>query len=338
MIEHHAAADPVVVALGHTFPDLALERSVLEPIGASVVDGRAVPREAPLWARAAGILLGTAVRLDAAWFARLPRCRAVVRYGIGVDNVDLAAAQSRGIPVSNVRDYCTDEVAEHALACILALQRALPYWDRLVRTGSWRGPRAPHLLRLSRATLGVVGLGQIGRAVAWRAARIFGRVLGYDPAAPAAGRREEVVRVGSLSELLAASDAITLHVPLTDSTRNLIDAGALRQMKPGACLINVSRGGLVDEAALFAALDEGHLAGAALDTFVNEPLPAADPLIKNERLILSPHVAWMSDTSALELRRRASEEMARLLTGKPAQFPITSGISQEPPGGVRDSA
>ena len=319
------AERPTVIAIGQTWPDLSIEQEVLGEAGADVVDGRGLQPDDPLWAAASGVLLGTAYKLDAARLAALPRCRGVVRYGIGYDNVDVAAAEALGLVVGIVRDYCIDEVAEHAIACALSLARALPHWDRNVRSGAWRSGDKPRLRRLSALSFGIVGFGLIGRTVAEKARGLFGQILIHDPLAnlTEADRAAGYLFVEALPDLLAQSDILTVHVPLTDATRGLLDARALARMKPSASVINVSRGGIVDEDALLDAVRAGRLAGAALDTFVKEPLPAGHPLIGEPRILLSPHVAWLSEEAELSLRRRASEELAQILRGALPGSPVT---------------
>jgi D-3-phosphoglycerate dehydrogenase len=300
---------------------------LLAAVGARVIDGNRLPPDSPFWGEVAGVLLGTAERLSAARLRAMPNCRAVVRYGIGYDNVDIAAAKELGIVVGIVRDYCVDEVAEHTIACAMALSRGLVTWDRKVRGGEWRRGAAPRLQRVSGLCFALVGFGLIGRAVARRARALFGRVVVFDPwSAPTS---EELAQgfefLSSLDDLLIVADVLTVHVPLTPETRGLIGETALRRLKPSALVINVSRGGIVNEAALLDAISRGTLRGAAIDTFVEEPLPADHPFIGEPRILLSPHVAWLSDESVVALRQRASEEMCLALKGEPLSAPVPLG-------------
>jgi D-3-phosphoglycerate dehydrogenase / 2-oxoglutarate reductase len=317
-----------VVALGHSWGDLKIEEEILAAAGARIVDGRNLPADDPVWANVAGVLLGTADRLDRARLEVLAKsgCRAVVRYGIGYDNVDAAAATELGMVVAIVREYCIDEVAEHAVASALSLARGLSYWDRSIRAGAWRGSARPSMHRLSMLCFGVVGFGLIGRTAALKAKGLFGRVLVYDPAVQlsAEDRALGLEAAESLDALLGEADLVSVHLPLIPATRNLIDAAGMARMKPTAYVINVSRGGIVDEAALLEAVRNGRLAGAALDTFTKEPLPADDPLIGEPRILLSPHVAWLSDEAAVDLRRLASKEMVLVLKGETPTTPVTS--------------
>lgn len=318
---------PVVIALGHSWRDLKIEERVLAGAGAEIVDGNGLSADDPAWANVAGVLLGTADKLDRERLAKLAEagCKGVVRYGIGYDNVDAVAATELGMVVAIVREYCIDEVAEHAVASALSLARGLPYWDRSIRAGAWRGSERPSMHRLSKLCFGVVGFGLIGRTAAIKAKGLFGSVLVYDPAVAlsAEDRALGLEAAASLDELLGAADFVSVHLPLVPATRNLIDTAGLARMKPTAYVINVSRGGIVDEAALLEAVKSGKLAGAALDTFAREPLPADDPLIGEPRILLSPHVAWLSDEAAVDLRRLASEEMVLVLRGEKPTTQVT---------------
>ena len=315
-----------VLALGHTFPDLSIEQGVLAAAGARVIDGNGLPLGSPVWAEVLGVLLGTGERLTEARLRAMPQCRAVVRYGIGYDDIDVAAAKELGIAVGIVRDYCIDEVAEHTTACALALSRGLVAWDRNVRAGEWRRGATPRMQRISRLCFALVGYGLIGRAVARRARALFGRVAIFDPWAALAPEdlAQDFEFASSLDDLLTAADVLSVHVPLTPETRGLIDDAALRRLKSSAIVINVSRGGIVDEIALLHAVGRGALRGAALDTFVQEPLPAGHPFLDEPRILLSPHVAWLSDESLIALRERASEEMCRALEEKPLSAPVSA--------------
>lgn len=321
-----AGGQPLVVAIGQTWPDLAIEEQVLGPHGVRIIDGRGLSADDAVWTEAAGVLLGTAHKADGAFLRRLGNGRGVVRYGIGYDNVDIAVADELGLVVAIVRDYCIDEVAEHAIASALSLARGLPHWDRSVRAGNWRGKDGPRLRRISNLYFGVIGFGLIGRVVAAKGAGLFGRVGIYDPWAAIGDddRRLGYEFHSGLAALLDKVDVLTVHVPLTDATSGLIDGTAMRRMKRGSIIINVSRGGIVDEGALMAEVSSGHIGAAALDTFTREPLHADDPLAQVPNILLSPHVAWLSEESAVALRQRAAEEMALILDGRPPSAPVSA--------------
>jgi D-3-phosphoglycerate dehydrogenase len=256
--------------------------------------------------------------------AALPRLRLVSRYGVGVDVVDTDAARERGVWVCNVPDYGTTEVALHAVAMLLALLRNLAGHDREVRAGRWDHRLGGRLPRPGSLTLGVVGLGRIGRMTLERAAPWFGSCVGYDPHLPDDAWPAGAERLG-LEELFARSDVVTLHLPLTRETRGLVDADLLARMPPGSYLVNTARGGLVDPDAVLAALDDGRLAGVALDVLPEEPPPVGTPLLAHPRALVTPHVAWYSVDAEVELRRKAAEnvvEWAR--TGRPT-YPVVEG-------------
>ncbi|HUA29516.1 MAG TPA: C-terminal binding protein [Streptosporangiaceae bacterium] len=241
--------------------------------------------------------------------ARLPRCRLVLRWGVGYEQIDVAAATELGIAVGNAPTYCTIDVAEHALALLLSVSRQIVARHEQLRQGLWRsGPTAPR--RLSGSTVGVVGLGRIGRRMAALCAATGARVIGYDPAT---GQIPGVENVG-LDELLARADYVTLHVPLMAQTRHLIRAGTLALMKQDAVLINTSRGAIVHQDDLVQALSAGRIAGAALDVFEDEPLPADHPVRALPSVVLTPHEAALSPAAVSDLRReicRATTDFLR---------------------------
>jgi len=255
--------------------------------------------------------------ITAAVFEALPQLGLVSRYGVGVDVVDTDAAQRHGVWVCNVPDYGTTEVALHAVAMLLALLRNLAGHDREVRTGHWDYHLGGELRRPSSLTLGVVGLGRIGRMTAERAAPWFSAVVGYDPYLPDVAWPQGFERVGIL-DLFARSSAVTLHLPLTEDTRGLVGIELLGSMPPGSYLVNTSRGGLVDLDALLDALDSGQLAGAALDVLPQEPPPDDHPLLTHPRALITPHVAWYSAEAEVELRRKAAQNIVDWAqTGRP---------------------
>jgi len=245
----------------------------------------------------------------------LPRLRFLARYGVGVDGIDVAAATQRGIPVVNVPDYGTDEVATHAVGLLLALARKLPRLDRQTRAGRWSVFEVQPIHRLVGQTVGIVGCGRIGSRIARKLAGFDVRLLAHDPYL-----REYPPGVSPvpLDRLLAESDYVTLHCPLTAETHHLIDATALARMKPTAVLVNTARGGIVDTAALTGALAAGRLGGAGLDVTEPEPLEPGHPLLHMEQAIVTPHAAWYSEEGRADLKRRVAEEAVRvLLRGEP---------------------
>ncbi|GHB70644.1 dehydrogenase [Streptomyces viridiviolaceus] len=251
---------------------------------------------------AVALIVGYA-RVDDALLDRLPHLRILATMSAGHDMIDTAAARRRGLWVTNLPDAATEDVAVHALASALSLVRDLPRADSVVRTGGWNADfavpadGAPLPRRASELTLGLVGLGRIARKLATLAAPVFGRVAACDPYADPALWPEGVERYESLDALAAATDVLSLHLPLTPSTHGLVDAKVLDRMRPGSFLVNVARGELVAPDALVDAVDTGRLAGAALDVFPVEPPPADDPLRHHPRIRLSPHSAYLTDAS-----------------------------------------
>ncbi|MDQ7842227.1 MAG: C-terminal binding protein [Armatimonadota bacterium] len=313
-----------VVVTDYVFPSLDIEREVLGAIGAELVALQA-SREAelvPAVGDADGLLVCYApVTRRVIEAAR--RCRVIARYGIGLDNVDLAAAAERGIVVTNVPDYCVDEVSDHALALLLACARRIVDLHDRVRSGRWDARDAVPIHRLRGQVLGLVGLGKIPRALAAKAQALGLEVIAADPYVDAETMKRLGVRKVELAELLAESDFVSVHAPLLPETRGLIGEDALRRMKPTAYLINTARGPIVDEQALARALREGWIAGAALDVLATEPPGPDHPLRGLDRVVLTPHVAFYSEESLQELQRKAAEEVARVLTGQPPRYAVS---------------
>jgi phosphoglycerate dehydrogenase-like enzyme len=245
---------------------------------------------------AVALLIGGYLPVTAALLDALPTLRIVATMSVGVDTVDVAAARERGIWVANVPGAATEEVAVHAFAMGLSLLRGLPFLDRAVRAGGWDDVTEP-LLRPSEATLGVLGMGRIGRRLATLGQAVYGQVIAHDPLAGPDAWPPGVERVGR-DALLERAHVLSLHLPLVPETHHAIDAAALARMRPGAFLVNVSRGGVLDPRALLDALDGGRLGGAALDVLEVEPPAPADPLVRHPRTLVTPHLAYYSGASA----------------------------------------
>jgi D-3-phosphoglycerate dehydrogenase len=310
---------PRVLVTDHTFAPLDVEEALLQPLGA-VLDAhqcKTAEQLLPLVADADAVLTQFA-RVDAPVIAAMKRARVIVRYGIGVDNVDLEAARAHGIPVCNVPDYCIDEVADHTLAFLLALTRqVVPHCLRL-RDGQW-GLAVPltEFRTLRDLTVGVVGFGRIGRAVVRRLVPFGGAVRVFDPAVTAGDiEKAGATACRSLDELLAGCDVLTLHCPSTAQTRRMIGAAALAGLNRGAVLLNLARGDLVDTPALLAALESGQVGAAGLDVFDVEPLPAGHPLLKRPNVIVAPHIASVSPKAMRRLREGAARAVACALRGE----------------------
>lgn len=246
---------------------------------------------------------------------RLPRLRAIGRYGVGVDTIDVAAATVRGVLVTNVPDYGTEDVSDHALALMLSAVRGVTRMDRRVRAGEHSLEPVMPLHRVRSRVLGVVGLGHIGAAVARKAHGVGFTVIGSDPMLEPGSTTADGVEVVQFEDVLARADVISLHLPLLPSTHHLIDDRALAVMKPDSILVNTSRGAIVHTEALIDALRSGRIGGAGLDVFEVEPLPADSPLMALDNVILTPHAGWYSEESYGELKRRVTENVADACAG-----------------------
>ena len=253
----------------------------------------------------------------------LKQCKIIARYGVGVDTVDLQAAADLGIIVSNVPDYGTHEVSDHALAMMLCLTRKIAYASSLVKQGKWDFRLMRPIFRHQTQTIGVIGIGRIGGAMAHKTHAMGMRVIAHDPYVSPENVPDYVTLV-SLEDLLRQSDVVSVHCPLADDTRYLLDEKKLRLMKPTAYLINTARGSIVDEAALDKMLAEKKLAGAALDVFSVEPGSPAHPLFKYDNFLCTPHMAWHSEESAQELKRKAAEEVRRVLLGEAPHYQVNA--------------
>lgn len=310
----HDAAGGVRRAIAIDRDDVAVEQEVLGPFGILVEAGLGRPDALAGRLEKADALLVIDTPVDASLLAMAPRCRIVVTYGVGYDNIDLAAAAARGVAVANVPGYCTEEVADHTLALILAAERGVVAGDALVRDGGWQLRGTHPLRRLRGRTLGLVGLGRIGRAVAERATGFGLLNVAFDPyltQVPPA-----VTLVSRLEDLLPVSDILSLHVPLTPKTHHLVDGAAIDRLPVGATIVNASRGALLDLDAALAALDSGHLRGLGLDAFEQEP-PDVTRLASRRDVVLSPHIGYYSEESMLEVRTRAAQAVAAALTDAP---------------------
>lgn len=309
-----------LAVLDTTYPDVVIERGEAARYGIDVVDLRGRHDSSALPDHCEGVLVQY-TRIDGAFLDRNPVVRVVGRYGVGLDTVDLAAATARGVTVRNVPDYCTDEVATHASALALASVRRVREADSLVRSNQWDSWNTLRpISALTELRLGIVGLGRIGLRTARLLGPFFGEVIGYDPREESVETTTAVHRT-SLGELLATSDVISLHCPLTPETHHLIDGTALRSMKRGAHLVNVSRGGLIDGGAVALALHRGDLAGFATDVLEIEPPALSDPLLQAPRTIITNHLAWYSETSEKRLRSTLAARCAADLAGVPVHCP-----------------
>jgi D-3-phosphoglycerate dehydrogenase len=311
---------PTVAVTDYSFESLDVERAVLEPLGCRVNawKEKRPPKELAELVAGADAVLTQFAPVTGEVIAAMSRARVIVRYGVGVDNIDLGAARARGIPVCNVPDYCTDEVADHTLAFILAATRQVVTNCLAVRGGSWKlAVPLDRMRTLCELTVGVVGFGRIGRSVAGRLRPFRCRILVHDPLVPAAEVGGAGCHPRGLNELLAESDIVTLHCPSTAGTRGMINGDSLGRMKPGVILVNLARGDLIDPASLTEALQRGRVAAAALDVFAPEPIPPDHPILRMDNVIIAPHIASVGVSAVGKLRTTAAEIVARAIRGEP---------------------
>src|SRR5688572_11467162 len=305
-----------VLLTDYAWPDVEIERSVLAEIDAELIVAEKQQQDAAGLAALArehqvDAIMTNWAKVPQPVIEASPKCRIVSRLGIGLDNIDVKYCTSREIPVTNVPDYCLIEVAEHALALLLALSRKVAFYHQATKSGRYELQAGPTLRRIEGQTLGIVGLGNIGTKLAEKA-----RGLGLNIIATSRSpKKVPGVRIVPLDELLATSDYLSLHVPATKETRHMIGAAQLARMKPSAYLINTARGSLIDAAALAAALSAGKLAGAALDVQDPEPPDLSQPPYNDPRVIVTPHAAFVSAESLENLRTRVARQVATRLAG-----------------------
>lgn len=310
---------PKVVVTDYAFPDLNIEQKILTAAGCEAI-GRQCKTETDLieLCQEADAVITQFARVSAQVIGAMARARVIVRYGIGVDNVDLEAARLRNIPVCNIPDYCIDEVADHTLAFILATTRQVVPHTAHLRTGKW-GLAVPlaDMKTLRDLTVGVVGFGRIGREVVKRLVTFKCTVRVFDPLVPALEVEQLGAQATPLDELLRVADVLTLHCPSTPQTRKLMNQDTFAKLKPGAIFLNIGRGDLVDTPALTATLEGGRLSAAALDVFDPEPIPADHPVLKMPNVILTPHIASASPAAVKKLRETAATLAAQAVRGEP---------------------
>lgn len=320
-----------VLVTDYAWPSLAIEQEVLAAVDADLlVSATGTPDDLLRLAPQADAILTCWQQIPPAVLDAAPRCRIVSRYGIGLDNIPVDHATRLGIVVTNVPDFCLDDVADHTLALLLACARRIVDYAQATRAGIWNLQGVRPMARLRDQTLGLIGYGNIARRVAQRASALGLHVLAYTPRLAADAPAPWGRGTNDLGELLAASDYVSLHVPLTEATRGLIDAPALRRMKPTAYLINTARGAVVEEGALRQALVEGWIAGAALDVLSQEPPPPDHPLVGLDNVILTPHAAFYSQEAIADLEARAARHVAQALAGQIPDHVVNPAVLSQP--------
>jgi D-3-phosphoglycerate dehydrogenase len=307
--------------------NIAVERAVLEPRGIHVeavdIDDENAFAQAAVRADAVLHMRG---RLDALRIARLERCRIIAHYGTGVDRVDVSAATNHGIWVTNGPRYAVDEVSSHAIALLLAAARKITAADRAVRSGAWHIRPIVPLHRIAGKTLGLLGFGNIARATGRKGRGIGLEVIAYDPYVDGEVFQREGVRRVDFDTCLGAADFLSVHLPLTSETRGLVGREAFARLKPGAILVNTSRGAVLDETALLETLQSGRLCAAGLDVFAQEPLPPNHPLLTLPNVTVTGHIGFYSEESIEQMQRDAAEQVAQALDGSVPEFLVNREV------------
>jgi D-3-phosphoglycerate dehydrogenase len=322
-------AGQVVAITDNAFAPIDPERRLFGEIGAEIRFAPAALSEDEVLALAQG---AEAILCDAASISRrvleaLPTVKVVSEYGIGYDNIDAAAATELGVWVTNVPGFCSEEVADHAIACVLALARRLPLLDRVVKGGGWGAGSAGPMRRLSAQTVGLIGFGRIGQTTARKASALGLRVLAHSPNTTPERARQHGAEAATLEQVFQQSDFVVLHAPANAQTRRLVNRETLALMKPGAYVVNAGRGSLVDEDALVDALASGRIAGAALDVFDPEPPRQDNPLLGLDNVLLTPHAAFYSEESLEDLQTSAARNAIAVLTGRRPPTPVNPQVA-----------
>jgi len=314
---------PIVAVADSPFPTLDPAKKALERVNAEIRVSKSASLDDILEvARDADGILVCYAKLTPEFLRQLTRCKVIGRTGLGVDNIDLPTAKEKGITVTYVPDYCLAEVSDHAMALLLSLARKIPLSNKLVQAGRWEMPAVVPIFRLEGRVLGLVGLGNIPRAMVPKAQAFGLKVITYDPYVSPEHLKALNVESVSFDELLARSDFISVHAPLLPETRGLLNAEAFAKAKKGVMIVNTARGPLIDQAALAAALDSGQVGGAALDVLEVEPPPADLPLAGRDNVILTPHTAFYSVDALEELQSKAAGDVARVLAGEQPVYPV----------------
>lgn len=316
-----------IVYSDHLFEDLDLEREMFAEVDGEVIDGEATDTPLEELVRDADALVVMYHPVDAELISKMPKVKIINRSGIGYDIVDVKAATERGIYVTNIPDYCISEVADHAIAMMLAMQRKIVFYNERIKAGEWNLNAGWIMHRLEGQTLGLVAFGHIARAVCKRAKAFGMKVIAFDPYLNDTDILEGGAEpVHTLEELLVRSDVVSVHAPLTPETRGMIGEKELALMKRGSFIINVARGGIIEEKALLKYLEAGHIQGAGLDVFSHEPPLPGDPLPAHPLVVCTPHAAWNSAESELERRRKSAADVIRALKGEIPKYLVNREV------------
>ena len=318
-------AGPVIAITENIFPTLDPAKAALARLDPTLRMAKSTSAEDILEvARDADAILVTYAKLTADLINQLTRCKAIGRFGLGVDNIDLPACKAKGIAVNYVPDYCIREVSDHTMAMLLALIRKIPLSNKVVQAGRWEMPVVVPIRRIEGTVLGLLGFGNIPRLVAPKAQAFGMKVIAFDPYAKPELFKAAGVESVDLDTLFKTSDYISVHAPHTPQTRGMVNTEAFGKMKKGAYIVNTARGPLIDEPAMIAALDSGHLGGAALDVVAVEPLAKDSPLLGRDNVVITPHTAFYSIEALDELQSKCASDVARVLSGEKAVYPISA--------------
>ena len=318
-------AGPVIAVTENIFPTLDPAKAALARLNPTLRMAKSTGAEDILAvARDADAILVTYAKLPRELIMQLTRCKAIGRFGLGVDNIDLPACKEKGIAVNYVPDYCIREVSDHAMALLLALIRKIPLSNKVVQAGRWEMPVVVPIRRIEGTVLGLLGFGNIPRLVAPKAKAFGMKVIAFDPYAKPELFKNAGVESVDFDTLLKTADYISVHAPHTPQTRGMVNADAFAKMKKGAYIVNTARGPLIDEPALIAALDSGQVGGAGLDVVAVEPLAKDSPLLGRDNVIITPHTGFYSIEALDELQSKCASDVARVLSGEKAVYPISA--------------
>ena len=318
-------AGPVIAVTDSVFPTLDPAKAALARLNPTYLMSKSVNADDIVAvAKDADAVLVTYAKLTRDVLTQFTRCKAIGRFGLGVDNIDLPTAKEKGIAVNYVPDYCIREVSDHAMALLLSLIRKVPLSNKLVQSGRWEMPAVVPIRRIEGTVLGLIGFGHIPRLVAPKAQAFGIKVVAHDPYAKPEVFKAANVESVDLDTLFKTSDYVSVHAPLLPATRGMMNAAAFAKMKKGAYIVNTARGPLIDEPALVAALDSGQIGGAGLDVVAAEPLAKDLPLLGRDNVIISPHTAFYSIEALNELQTKCATDVARVLSGEKAVYPISA--------------
>ncbi len=318
-------AGPVIAVTDSVFPTLDPAKAALARLNPTYRMSKSVSADDIVAvAKDADAVLVTYAKLTREVLNQFTRCKAIGRFGLGVDNIDLPTAKEKGIAVNYVPDYCIREVSDHAMALLLSLIRKVPLSDKLVQSGRWEMPAVVPIRRIEGTVLGLIGFGHIPRLVAPKAQAFGIKVIAHDPFAKSDVFKAANVESVDLDTLFKTSDYVSVHAPLLPATRGMMNASAFSKMKKGAYIVNTARGPLIDEPALIAALDSGQIGGAGLDVVATEPLAKDSALLGRDNVIISPHTAFYSIEALNELQTKCATDVARVLSGEKAVYPISA--------------